>query len=967
MPIGLLNNTLINDLRTSLLLRNLNPTPEATVGGVGSMNVNRGFPAETSLSQGEYIPLNQYNVSSLGHYQLKLLSLKNRYAPSDFTSIEITDTSAIAGNIGVYTDFVRTNTNNSFDLKQFVLNAPSILGYQDTPLGVIGAEQLKFSLEANIAANTSKNTLGRVNLNLFSLLNGEEFLIRDYQITEVPNTPLGFFVNLAQKYSGFELPVSYIPNGAFGFFESLFDGKVIYGDCNLQSGDITIKDQARMEGKDRNDILLRYTGRGNRVQLFNLLGINKYRPNYDDPNGSDSGLNRIFGFLQQRKNNAEAGYTTLDKTRRNSGPLPVMLKQGIAEPIGKTSLGNNRLSVIDKNLEGVVGAFKENDVRSVLQNNGLPKVTWTNKDTKNGFKKFMFSIENLAWIGNTEGLPDCEIGNGDTDSDDQRPGRVMWFPPYDLSFNESVGVAWEKTNFIGRGEPIFTYNNTTRSGSIKFKIIVDHPSILNQLRNKFADNEILKFFKGCDDYVNVALSSLTKVENSGLVSSEIIETAEQKIIDVAQKQSKIENNYTTKPGGTKEFSIKIYYDNNQTSVSNTYENGTGFNLNSTGDGFESSTTISNLQSLTPETVSKVEAVISVAATSTGTDQINTTLLDGRFKSAESWLLTQLIGIEKIIARGSSITVPNTNTGDVNSKTEKDARFALIKLTVFLKDLTVTGSTTVETTTFSKQEVQDKVLNTVQKVLTNVYTECDYFKFLESDTPFTFRSLKEKLKYFQPGFHSITPEGFNSRLTFLHQCTRQGPAINESGGKSNLAFGRPPILILRIGDFFHTKMVIETMSIEYDEGLWDLNPEGIGVQPRLATVNLSVSYLGGQSLTQPIRELQNALGFKFYANTETFQHEPIFVVDSITRIDNTLTVCDDINQGLTGEPPFVTPTIDEINNTVPVDLNTFTTQQIPLGQQPLTSTSGIDQFTIDFNNSFSTFNNLTSFGGSLTTK
>ena len=32
--------------------------------------------------------------------------------------------------------------------------------------------------------------------------------------------------------------------------------------------------------------------------------------------------------------------------------------------------------------------------------------------------------------------------------------------------------------------------------------------------------------------------------------------------------------------------------------------------------------------------------------------------------------------------------------------------------------------------------------------------------------------------------------------------------------------------------------------------WDLNPEGVGVQPMLATVNLSITILGGQSLEGP---------------------------------------------------------------------------------------------------------------------
>ena len=43
----------------------------------------------------------------------------------------------------------------------------------------------------------------------------------------------------------------------------------------------------------------------------------------------------------------------------------------------------------------------------------------------------------------------------------------------------------------------------------------------------------------------------------------------------------------------------------------------------------------------------------------------------------------------------------------------------------------------------------------------------------------------------------------------------------------MAFGRPPICILRIGDFYYTKVVIDSVNISYDDSLFDLNPEGIG--------------------------------------------------------------------------------------------------------------------------------------------
>ena len=61
----------------------------------------------------------------------------------------------------------------------------------------------------------------------------------------------------------------------------------------------------------------------------------------------------------------------------------------------------------------------------------------------------MFSIENLAWADDLTNLLECEKGPGDPLSGLR--GRIMWFPPYDISFNETTSVSWDKSNFIGRG------------------------------------------------------------------------------------------------------------------------------------------------------------------------------------------------------------------------------------------------------------------------------------------------------------------------------------------------------------------------------------------------------------------------------------------------------------------------------------------------------------------------------------
>ena len=146
----------------------------------------------------------------------------------------------------------------------------------------------------------------------------------------------------------------------------------------------------------------------------------------------------------------------------------------------------------------------------------------------------------------------------------------------------------------------------------------------------------------------------------------------------------------------------------------------------------------------------------------------------------------------------------------------------------------------------------------------------------------YKNIVDKVKYFDPAFHSITPEGFNARLTFLHQCTRQGPTNSVSQASSgsrdyikyagNLAFGRAPYCILRIGDFFHTKICIDSVNISYKTGQgiqWDLNPEGAGVQPMFADVNINFKFIGGQDIGGSIEVLQNAVSSNYYANASIY--------------------------------------------------------------------------------------------------
>ena len=80
----------------------------------------------------------------------------------------------------------------------------------------------------------------------------------------------------------------------------------------------------------------------------------------------------------------------------------------------------------------------------------------------------------------------------------------MWFPPYGIQFNETTTTDWTPNTFLGRGEDVYTYANTKRSGTLSFMMVVDHPSIIDYVtwsndNNNVTDTDILRFLAGCGE------------------------------------------------------------------------------------------------------------------------------------------------------------------------------------------------------------------------------------------------------------------------------------------------------------------------------------------------------------------------------------------------------------------------------------------------------------------------------------
>jgi hypothetical protein len=630
-------------------------------------------------------------------------------------------------------------------------------------------------------------------------------------------------------------------------------------------------------------------------------------------------------------------------------------------------------------------------------------------------KKYMFSIENLAWRTSSrpgytyDDLPVCEKGpNG---------GRVMWFPPYNLKFSDSSSPSFGATTFLGRPEPIYTYKETSRSGSLGWTIIVDHPSVMNTIVDKQLkgvpqerlDSIIDSFFAGCvkfdiyelaKKFNTIPISQLytyQQILNNPRLTDEELANINREIpkdetgtggpdgsptgiqntnVDRAQNlacaiedyanqfkelgfyffndipdpktqritssvpfqttyaaysaskfiQKNVDNANATFPANSSFCKKNVGYCNNARNVKEFFDNVIQSNYNKIA--INSDNFITQTFNLLTDNDGTISLVLVGSASAPATKPYNVNLSKRRIDSVKQFFETYTVGnanlkkfmdekrfIIKEDPNGEEIVVPkgelgtgfeinctNNITGGTGTVTSNSQIYSVnamacrrvkiqdIKVTLTAKNVkepepntgTTVATTNRETIIVPKPRPTVDVIKRLKdgiskQVLRSLFSECDYFELIKEQNPMLYSTFQEKIKYFNPSFHSITPEGLNARLTFLNQCARPGETIPTIGtdGKPkyndavNTSFGAPPILVLRIGDFFHTKIVPESVQFAYEPITFDINPEGIGVQPMIVNVTMSFKIIGGMGLAKPIEELQNALSFNYYANTEIY--------------------------------------------------------------------------------------------------
>jgi hypothetical protein len=548
---------------------------------------------------------------------------------------------------------------------------------------------------------------------------------------------------------------------------------------------------------------------------------------------------------------------------------------------------------------------------SVLKDGVMPKIyPSSSSDTHN----LMFSIENLAWTKPdliAYGIPETQWGSNG--------GRVMWFPPYGLTFSDNTSVNYDTTNLLGRIEPIYTYNGASRDMSLSFMLIIDTPPHV-QYYNK---EELAAWFAGC----------LGKEEPKPkpIVKAPLMPT---------KPEIRVPNvNIVPKPPTETLFNAgRYFFENNKYEI---FHSGSLLNLTryeiteSPKVGGEPTDWLNEgainkpfggedgdlnriISFMRTKIVDGFEITIDIEGRCSAlwTSPYNAKLSYKRADAMMKYIIDaynenyggrdgSMLTLGATIDYDKVVTLAYAKTG---KKIEYKTKNGLVKFRIkgVGEELTKLGQNETEKNKLDVKKTRFAIVSRLEaKFVGNVQdshplagrvssinttnTNKNLDNWSVSDNGSKLKDPKldwfgnqnsgigatgwDKMEYYKPTFHSQTPFNFNERIQFLKQTTRPRQSIQSASDiGSNSLFGKMPICVLRIGDYINTKVVVKNVNIDYAETTWDMNPEGMGMQPMIAKVSMDLSVIGAMALEWPVNKILTANDFNFVANGDFYDQD-----------------------------------------------------------------------------------------------
>jgi hypothetical protein len=546
---------------------------------------------------------------------------------------------------------------------------------------------------------------------------------------------------------------------------------------------------------------------------------------------------------------------------------------------------------------------------SVLKDSVMPKIAPFKDDTIEDRRRQFFTMENLA----------VRVTNDNDGDQGPNGGKWMWFPPYDVKLSDNNQVNWTDMNFLGRPEPIFSYNNTTRSLSLSFRLLIDTVKEMQDLKPTLENYRA--YLYNCGEYLlNVEEFVDDKQTTNKKVSDKIKKIKpETKVFNINLKyffKNDIYDTDTVKVNYSVLDDCQDWDKDHKIFISEPLLSSTtiAFNANfltgissatkTLDDNINKAKTIEiDIQGFATDLIAKknrgttearkynrslgysraygfmTEFISFYNSNNTTNTNIPITPLADNIAPSENSLPQSTYNfiasnknktkiIFNITTKGDSTSVgPSTyeNRNDPGQIQERKAELKTIKVTYSPEVDKTDNQVNLPETTIDNDALEKKFRGDLEERLGQNNDPALTLGFDEVKKENKFPTGFEKLNVFSPVFNSQTPFDFTKRYVFLHQLTR--PArLRNINNIENTAFGRMPVFILRYGDFLHTKAIARSINFDMSESTWDLNPEGMGAIPLYCNVTMDLTLLGGQSLAGPIDRIQTASDSSFIANT-----------------------------------------------------------------------------------------------------
>ena len=186
----------------------------------------------------------------------------------------------------------------------------------------------------------------------------------------------------------------------------------------------------------------------------------------------------------------QGSYLGLPTTQEGTSPVTILLKpEGNKTVLGTAAsmMGNTvptdaiaaNFNLKSRGVSHIINTIRASGSQVPLANNYNSQTSSKFMIGENKYAYARYTIANPYQPNKDAGVLELRIKNYAIENGSKRMLNTMSFPPYVKSFANSDSASWNKIDLLGRPEPIYTYSNSNREGSLSFYVLTDYAQVVD--------------------------------------------------------------------------------------------------------------------------------------------------------------------------------------------------------------------------------------------------------------------------------------------------------------------------------------------------------------------------------------------------------------------------------------------------------------------------------------------------------